>query len=76
VQIGTYGYDVELVASGPILNSPFGVAVDSTNEILYFTSYTGNSIFKLSLSGTFPVLVTNADIVFGSSSGEFSYLHY
>lgn len=63
--------NVMTIAQSPMLNNPYDIAIDTFHQVLYITSYSGNSIFKLSLNNvpSFPILITSNHIFAGSIQG-------
>jgi len=70
-------FDIALttIAVNPLLNTPFGVVVIPSLQVIYVTSFGGHCVFKFDVSGsTFPLEVTKSNIYAGSTSGVFGHV--
>ena len=63
-------YAVNVIVDDPLLNTPYGIVVDSANQVLYVTSFNGHAVFKILLSGDAQVSISISDIFVGSTSGK------
>lgn len=71
---GSLSPEVVTVAEDPLLNSPYGVVVDTRNQVLYVTSFNGHSVWQIVLDGYYPVAINYNHLFAGSESGLWGHV--